>query len=184
MNWLKRNLYTVLLVAAVVALSLILVPLYTSINSIRYTESDAATTIIWLNIVNYGCIALAELSFIILGVRRNLEKPYLIFAIILFFVSSIALNVYRLVWYEDYVSIYYIVIDVAVMIFMILSLSNRSYFLTTLIILLVDASTSLLGTFTGSSIEFSKLIFDFMLLISVYFYSNYEQLNSDYNNYS
>jgi hypothetical protein len=86
--------------------------------------------------------------------------------------------------YKEYVGFYYILIDVALMIFMIMSLTNKRYFLTTLVILLVEAATSLLGTFRGDSVEFSKLILDFMLLFSIYFYGNNEQVNSDYNYYS
>ena len=184
MNWLKRNFFVVLIVAAIVSLSLVLVPIYNAIDALDTAGSEQYQRLLWMNIANYTCIAAAEVMFIIIASKRSLDKTLIMVAILLFFVSDIAITVYRMIEYKEYVGCYYILIDVALMIFMIMSLTNKRYFLTTLVILLVEAATSLLGTFNGSSIEFSKLILDFMLLFSIYFYSNNEQVNSDYNYYS
>ena len=184
LNWLKRNLYLVYFVAAFVALSLVIVPIYNTVNALGNTDSSDYQMLLWMNLSNYVCIAIAEIIFIVLASRRDLDKTLLMCAIILFFASDVLVDVYRIIEYQEYSSIYYILIDVALIIFMIMSLSNRRYFLSTVIILLMRAATSLLGTFTGSSIELSKLILDFMLLFAIYFYGNYNQIDDSYNTYS
>ena len=184
MNWLKRNYYVVLLVASLVALSLIIVPVYNAIDALMDGASGDYRTSLWMNLITDTCIAVAEVLFVILASRRYLDRTLIVLAIALFFVSDIVLSCYRVFQYQDYSHVYYILIDVAIICLMVMSLTNRRYLLATLVVILMEAATSLLGTFNGSNIEFSKLILDFMLLSAIYFYSTNEQVEAEYNTYS
>ena len=184
LNWLKRNYFIVLLVASIVALSLTIVPIYNLIDLISNSSSDEYKTSLWMSLVYYVGLGLAEVVFIIIASRRSLDKKFIILAILLYFVSDIAVSVYRLIANQSYTAIYSIAINAALIIFMILSLSDRRYFFTTLIILLIDAAPALLGTFSGSEIDFSALLLDFMLLSAIYFFGASDQSNTDYNYYS
>ncbi len=184
MNWLKRNYYVVILVASLVALSLIIVPVYNTIDALMDGTTAEYRTLLWMNLLTYTCIAVAEVLFVILASRRYLDKLIIMLAILLFFISDIVFSMYRIFEFKEFSHVYYILIDVAIICLMVMSLTNRRYLLATLVVILMEAATSLLGTFNGSGIEFSKLILDFVLMSAIYFYSTNAVTEAEYNTYS
>lgn len=173
LNWLRKNFLVVLLVTSCVALSLIVVPFYNSVDTIMNFPDDVTDsyrTYMIINMFGYLCLAVSEIIFIVMSSRKGLDKKYIILALVIFFLADISLPIYRLIVNQAYSSIYTIIIKLLVIVFMILSLSDRRFFLVTLIVLLIDAAPTLLGVFVGSQVDFSKLLLDFMLLFSIYFY--------------
>ena len=180
MDKIKRYKYTIYLVLGSVSAAL-LIP---TISSLIETLSNYKSTYLYISLIKNICILVAEISFIIIGVRRELNKTIIMTSATLYYVAQASYRVYLMIDTKNYQYIYYLIIDALCLTFTILALTDKRYLFGSIIILLVDAAFSLVNTFAGSQLDFSFLILSIMLMSSIYFYNISNNYDNDSPYYS
>ena len=185
----KRNRYTIFYVASIVAIFLLIPSISGQIENIReYNErykegityygelrNECAVTI-----AEYLCFILADACLLVIGRKRSIDKSHIVLAIILYYAADSAWHLYHLIVNDNYSYAYSIVFNVIIVIFTIVSLSDKRYLPAALIILLIDAAFALVSTFNGSAVSFSTLILIALLMLGIYLFSSDDNYTNEY----
>ena len=188
-QFIKNNKFVICLVMGFVALALAITHLSDTYNTYdNYSsvvdEFDNYCFQLLIDMVKDVMLIIASIVFIIMGYKNNLDKSLITLALI----AYCALDLLDLVvtFRNDNYStspFVYAALDIMILVFCILSITNRRYFLTMLIVLMIDMSFNLLSTFNGSTRGLSALLIEVLILGSIYFYSN-NSYNNDNNYYN
>ena len=136
-------------------------------------------------LVEYICIFLAELLFIVIAYRRSMDKYIILTSVILYYASTSAYYVNEVFFNNNYSGIFSLAVSLLCIVTIFISLTNPRYVLSAVILLLVDAAFDLSDTFTGSTVGFSELILSVLLIFTVILYSGtLVNENNEYDTFS
>lgn len=152
-------------------MALIIPSIYEAMDKIVYfKDKDNAYYIYYcFQIAEYFCIFLAELVFVVVGVKKLMSQSIILSAAILYYASSITFNIYAITQFESYNYVFDIAIKVLCLCTVVFALSHPRFLLSAIILLLIDSAFNLSSTFSGSTLGFSSLILSVMLIFAVYF---------------
>ena len=89
MVFIRKNKYILAVVLGIVSMALMIPNITGTITSIKYfAEMGEDITLHLLLLIEYICIFASELIFVIIGVRRMMDKVLFLTALILYFASS------------------------------------------------------------------------------------------------
>ena len=186
MNFISKNRYVLFVILGVVSMALMISNITKLINDFQYyieNGIELTTRMIFL-LVEYICIFFAELVFVIIGYRRQMDKYLILTSVILYYASTGAMYVYEVFFRNDFSYILNLAISVLCIVTVFISLTNPRYFLSSLILLLIDSAFCLSNTFAGSTVGLSTLILTILLIFSVVLYNDRRVDDNDYNAYS
>ena len=103
-------------------------------------------------------------------------------SIIIYYAADTFDIVYDFIEYKNYSSMFYVVLNVIIMIFAVMALSNNKYLFFTLVLLLIDTAFNLLSVFNGSAMGFAQFILCLLLMAGIYFYNTESVDNTNYYN--
>lgn len=187
MVFIKKNKFILSMILGIIAVALIIPSISSTIDSIRtitkYEQGVPAR--FYFTLIEYICIFFSELIFIIIGVRRSLDRYLVASSAILYYASLSANTIYEIVVDSDYSSIFSLIIQLLCLIMTILAITKPQFLFGALVIIMVDAAFSLSRTFAGSTLSFSTLILAVLLIFALYFSCYNRNLNDvDYDQYS
>ena len=140
MLFIRKNKYILALVLGIVSMALIIPNITGAIKSIKYfAEIGEDITLQLLLLIENICIFASELIFVIIGVRRMMDKVLFLTALILYFASSGVYYVYEIFFQGEYSLIFNLMITILCIVAVFVSLSNRRYVLSSIILLLIDS---------------------------------------------
>ena len=187
MVFIKKNKFILAIILGIVSMSLMIPQIAEGINTIkRYADIGGdIPALTYFILAEYICIFFAEVVFIIIGARRTFD-PYLIMAsATLYYASKAAYNIYNVIYFQDYSSVYSIVVEILALALTILAITRPRFFFYAFILLLVDSAFCLSSTFTGSTAGLSTLILTVMLIFAVYISCTNRNIDEvDYDQYS
>ena len=187
MNFISRNRYILFIILGIVAMALMIPNITRLINTFQ-SYGEAGITLpkqMLFLLVEYICIFLAELMFLIIGYRKSMDKYIILASLILYYASTSAYYIYGIFFEQDYASIFNLLIAVLCIVTVFISLTNPRYQFSAIILLLIDAAFNLSDTFTGSTAGFSELILCVLLLFSVILYNRNSLIdNTEYDTFS
>ena len=109
-----------------------------------------------------------------------MDKILFLCALILYYASEIAIYGYQAFGQGNYSSIYNILISILCIVAVFVSLANRRFVISSVVLFLIDAAFALSGTFTGSTVSLSSLILIVLLTFFVLLYnSNVDDVSYD-----
>ncbi len=181
MLFIRKNKYVLAMILGIVSMALMVPSITGTIKSIKYfAEMGEDITLQLLLLIEYICIFASELIFVIIGVRRMMDKVLFLTALILYFASSGVYYIYEIFFQGDYSSIYNLLISILCIAVVFVSLANRRFVIANVVLFLIDAAFALSGTFTGSTVSLSSLILIVLLTFFVLLYnSNVDDVNYD-----
>lgn len=187
MNYIKNNKYILSLVLGIVAVALIIPSITGAIDAIQTIKDYEVETKylfkLYFTLAQYICIFLAEIIFIIIGVRKTLESHLLIGASILYYASISTAFIYNIFVYKEYSNIFSLIIEILCLVTTILAITKPRYLFSAIVLIIVDAAFNLSKTFAGSTLAFSELILSVLLIFGLYF-SCKKAYEVDYDQYS
>ena len=187
MSFIKNNKYILAIVLGIVSVAL-LIPSITDVIDIMRARIEYGVEVparYYFDLVKYICIFFAEIIFIIIGVRRTLEKYLIAGAAILYYASMSATIIYGIAVDGDYSSIFNLLIEVLCLVATILAITRPQYLFGAIVVILIDLAFNLSKTFGGSTLGFSVLILDILLIFALYLSCRTNSLNEvDYDQYS
>ncbi len=181
LDFVRRNKFILFVILGIISFSLIVPSLITLIDSLDNASGDYKTYLL-IRITEYACFMLTAVVFIIQGSKKYLDKTLISCGIILYYASDTAELLYNFIKYDSYSSVFYIVLNVVIIIVSIMALTNAKYFFTAAIILLIDCAFSLVQTFNGSAVGFASLMLSLMIIAAIYFYSSSSNYGDEYYN--
>lgn len=181
MLFIRKNKYILAVVLGIVSMALMIPNITGTITSIKYfAEMGEDITLHLLLLIEYICIFASELIFVIIGVRRMMDKVLFLTALILYFASSGVYYIYEIFLQGEYSLIFNLMMTILCIVAVFVSLTNRRYVISSIILLLIEAAFALSATFTGSTMSLSSLILIVLLLFFVLLYnSNVDDVNYD-----
>lgn len=187
MEFIKKNKYLLCIILGIVSMALIISntsSIYRTIQSFKEYGSEIPVHLIFL-IINYICIFLAELIFVVIGYRKQMDKNLIMLSVVLYYASEVAYYVYQIFLGEDYSFIFSLIVSVLCIITVILALTNPRFLFSGIILLLIDSAFNLSTTFAGSTVGFSTLLLDMILIFTlILFNKNQDNDEGEYNIYS
>ncbi len=159
-----QNKGIIILIASIVSAAL-LVPSFISFFG------DVINDILVIRLVSYSLLLLASLSFVYYFIaKKEIDLKALILPVALFESAGILTEVFNIVKYNSWSSIYYAALYTAVLILFIIYLikQNKILKIALYILLLICMVFNLLNTFTGSNIEFSRFILNLIFVGTLY----------------
>ena len=182
MVFIRKNKYILAMILGIVSMALMFPSITNMIKNMKDTAAsgyDISVQIV-LVLIEYICIFLSELIFIIIGARRMMDKILFLCALILYYASEIAIYGYQAFGQGNYSSIYNILISILCIVAVFVSLVNRRFVISSVVLFLIDAAFALSGTFTGSTVSLSSLILIVLLTFFVLLYnSNVDDVSYD-----
>ena len=186
MDFIKKNKYILCIILGVVAMALIIPNITRTIKEFQYYNNhdlEIPMALIFL-LVEYICIFIAELVFVLIGYRRSMDKSLVITSVILYYASTGAYYIYEAFVLDDFSYVFNVIISVLCVVTIILALTNPRYMISAIILLLIDSAFNLSSTFTGSTAGFSTLILTVMLIFTVVLYKNSLRDDTEFTIYS
>ena len=181
----KNNKYMIFLVAGIVAVALAIYAFSSSLNIYydyldnEYIPSSMKTDQL-IEVIKNALIILAIIPFIIIGRYKMMIKSALIFSILVYYLADSFSIIYKFIDDKDYSSLFYVLLNVVIIVFAIISLTNRSYLFVTLVLLLIDTAFNLLDVFRGSEIGFAQFILCLLLMAGIYFHNTESKTEINY----
>ncbi len=171
MKIISKNRYILFLILGIVAMALMVPSIYSAVDRVKYFSSEESEyfTYYCFQLVEYICIFMAELVFVIIGLRKQMTEPIVMTAAILYYASSITFKIYDVIQTSNYRYVFDIAIEILCLVTVVLALSKPSFLLSAIILLLIDSAFNLANTFSGSTFGLSSLILSVMLIFVVYF---------------
>ena len=178
----KNNKYMIFLVAGIVAAALALYAFSSSLNFYyNYLDNEFISNSykidLLIDVIKNAFIILSIIPFIIIGRNKMMIKSALIISIIIYYFADTFDIIYDFVENKDYSSLFFSLLNVIIVIFAIISLTNKNYLFLTLVLLLIDSAFNLLSIFNGSAIAFAQFILCLLLIGGIYFYNIESNLN-------
>ena len=187
MTFIKNNKYVLAIVLGIIAVALVIPSISSTIDYIRiYLQAGEEVQLrLYFKLIEYICIFFAELIFIIIGVRRSLDKYLVASSAILYYTSLSANILYNIIVNSEYSAIFNLLIEVLCLVLTILAITRPRYLFGAIVLILVDAAFSLSNTFAGSTLGFSTLILGVLLIFALYLSCYNRNINEvDYDQYS
>jgi len=186
MVFIKRNKYLLFIILGIVSMALMIPNISDRIRSIQYYINNGleVPARVVFNLVQFVCIFLAEIMFIIMGARRRMDKYIFLTSVILYYASTGSYSIYRGIVDGDYSVYFSVIMAVLCIVTVFMALYNPRYQFTALIILLIDLAFHVSETFTGSTVGLSSLILSTLLIFSIILYKDYREDDLDSNIYS
>jgi hypothetical protein len=114
-----------------------------------------------------------------------MDKNLIMLSVVLYYASEVAYYVYQIFLGEDYSFIFSLIVSVLCIITVILALTNPRFLFSGIILLLIDSAFNLSTTFAGSTVGFSTLLLDVILIFTlILFNKNQDSDEGEYNIYS
>ena len=186
MDFIKKNKYILCIILGVVAMALMIPNITRMFKQFQYYSQNGLempTASIFL-LVEYICIFIAELVFVLIGYRRSMDKTLIITSVILYYASTGAYYVYEAFVENDFSYVFNLIISVLCIVTVVLALTNPRYMISAIILLLIDSAFNLSYTFIGSTSGFSSLILTIMLIFTVVLYKSSLREDTEFTIYS
>ena len=183
----RQNKYIIFLVAGIVALALAIYGFSSSLNTYydyidnEYVSKSYKNQLL-VDAIRNGLIIIAIIPFVIVWRNSKITKQALMASIIIYYAADTFDIVYDFIEYKNYSSMFYVVLNVIIMIFAVMALSNNKYLFFTLVLLLIDTAFNLLSVFNGSAMGFAQFILCLLLMAGIYFYNTESVDNTNYYN--